>query len=494
MTRHHTQDLIETHSVGQSGNLAVGELREQVLYPGARQAEKSHSILHSRTKSSENELGSTEHFKKDGTTCIYTDLLIPGRGDPIQNSAAILEKGKIVFVGSQDDIPKKYSTTPKVKVPVLMPGLWDCHTHFSGTGVGLLDFITPSLATCGARIARSFHDTLMAGFTTVRDVGSFALEASKAVEEGLILGPNVYSAGAAISQTAGHGDVFELPIGWVWRTVGVSVKAAGDNVGSSMLCLADGVDECRKAIRLQIRRGAKLIKVFASGGVLSRDDDPKLQQFSDEELKVIVDEAGRMNRIVAAHVHGKDGIMAALRAGCRIIEHGTYLDDEAIEVMKEKGVMLVATRTIVVEMSNHADLLGPEQRAKLIQISGVHKLMYEHAVKSGVKCALGTDLGSSMLDEPLTHGRNGGELAYAVEAGMSPLEAIEAATANGPDTLGPMAPKSGQIKVGYDADVIALTGNPLEDINLFREVKNITHVWKAGKLSKGPGVYFGLVS
>ena len=488
MTRHQSRDPYQSHYTGQPANLATRELQELAPCSTARNDENYLSTMQFPLEASENDSDSMEQFKKRGATCIYAELLIPGRGDPIKNSATILDEGKIVFVGSQDDIPDKYASASKVKVPVLMPGLWDCHTHFSGGTSGPADFTLPSLATCGARIARSFHDTLMAGFTTVRDVGSYAIEAAKAVEEGIILGPNVYSAGAAISQTAGHGDIFELPIGWVWRSSGVGVNATGDNAGVSMLCIADGVDECRKAIRLQIRRGAKLIKVLASGGVLSRDDDPKFQQFSDEELKVMVDEARRMNRVVAAHVHGKDGIMAALRAGCRTLEHGTYLDDEAIEIMKEKGVMLIATRTIVVEGMKHLDVLGPEQRAKMIQVSGIGKAAYAYAVKKGVKCALGTDLGTSKPGDPFSHGRNGGELAYAVEAGMSPLQAIEAATANGPDTLGPMAPKSGQIRVGYDADVIALTKNPLEDIDLFREVKNITHVWKGGKLSKGPGI------
>ena len=426
-----------------------------------------------------------EHSKKKIITCICADLLIPGRGEPLEDAATVLEDGKIAFVGSQSDILPKYASVPQVRVPVLMPGMWDCHTHFSG-GTDDLSFLLPHPATCGAFITRSFHDTLMAGITSVREVAGFAIEASKIVEAGLAYGPNVYGAGACLSQTAGHGDQFELPIGWVWRSSGVKMDSGGDYPGNSMLCLADGVDECRKAVRLQIRRGAKLIKVLASGGVLSRDDDPKFQQFSDEELKVIVEEAGRMNRIVAAHVHGKAGIMAAIRAGCRTLEHGSYLDDEAIEFMKEKGIMLVATRTIVAVGRANLDLIPSKQsRAKMIEIEKVHKAAYARAVKAGVKCALGTDLGDSTPGSPLAHGTNAGEFAYAVEAGMSPLEAIEAGTANAPDTLGPMAPKSGQIKESYDADVIALSKNPLDDITVLKDPRNITHVWKAGKLSKG---------
>ena len=430
-----------------------------------------------------------EDFKKKSITCICADLLIPGRGEPMKDAAAVLEEGRIAFVGPQSNIPEKYKSAPSTHVPVLLPGLWDCHTHFTGADSGPADFILPNLATCGAKIARSFHDTLMAGFTSIRDVGSFAIEAHDAVKRGVIYGPTVYGAGAVLTQTAGHGDTFEMPVGVIWRMSGTSVTAASENKGIGMVCMADGVDECRKAVRLQIRRGASLIKVLASGGVLSRDDDPLFQQFSDEELKVIVEEAGRMNRSVAAHVHGKDGCMAALRAGCHTLEHGSYLDDEAMDLMIEKGVMLIATRTIVEEGMAHLDLLGPSQRRKMIQVADLGKKMYAKAISKGVKCALGTDLGVSTPHVPfsLGNGNNARELYYAVEAGMTPLQAIEAATANAPETLGKMAPKSGQIREGYDADVIALCCNPLDDIKVFQDPKNITHVWKAGKISKGPG-------
>ena len=384
-----------------------------------------------------------EDFKKKKISCICADLLIPGRGEPMKKAAAVLEEGKIAFVGAQSDIPEKYKAAPCTHVPVLLPGLWDCHTHFSGgDNSDPADFILPDKATCGANLARSFHDTLMAGFTSVRDVGSFAIEAHKAVERGTIYGPHVYGAGAVLTQTAGHGDVFQMPVGVVWRMFGTSLDAMSESNGASMMCMADGVDECRKAVRLQIRRGASLIKVLASGGVLSRDDDPLFQQFSDEELKVIVEEAGRMNRSVAAHVHGKDGCMAALRAGCHTLEHGSYLDDEAMDIMIEKGVMLIATRTIVEEGMAHLDLLGPEQRRKMIQVAELGKKMYARAIKKGVKCALGTDLGISTPNVPFAHGTNARELYHAVEAGMTPLQAIEAATASAPATLGKMAPLS----------------------------------------------------
>ena len=421
------------------------------------------------------------------TFCICTDLLIPGKGKPTTFSAIVIKSGKIVHVGDQETLPKKYKDVPSTTVPVLMPGMWDCHVHLIGSQtLAFAEFAGMHPATAGARLARSCHDILMSGFTSVRDLGGYGCEVAKVVDEGTIPGPNIYSAGSFISQTAGHGDIFELPVGWVYSRAGVGNFGGSDvgDVASRPMCIADGVEECRKAVRLMIRRGAKVIKVLASGGVLSRDDDPKFQQFSDEELTVIVDEAARFERSVAAHVHGKAGIMAALRAGCKTLEHGTYLDKEAIDLMKEQDVLLVATRAIVIRALKNKELIPPESWKKMEEVAKYHKAAYELAIKSGVKVALGTDTGTSIPGKELSHGTAGSELLHAVEAGMTPLQAIEAATANGPLTLGPQAPLSGQIKVGYDADVIGLSKNPIDDIGILRDVKNVTHVWKRGKQFK----------
>lgn len=301
----------------------------------------------------------SDEEEKDDAYVIHTGLLIPGKGEPVRNRTVAVRSGQIIDVGSWSEIHPKYPKATSTYVPVLMPGLWDCHIHLIGTdSLGFTSFTLTNPATAGARLARSVNDILMSSFTSVRDLGGYAPEIAKAVDEGTIPGPNIYSAGSALSQTAGHADTFELPIGFVWSRCGVGYGAGnGDDVGCRPLCIADGVDECRKAVRLMIRRGAKVIKVLASGGVLSRDDDPKLQQFSDEELKVIVEEAARMNRVVAAHVHGKAGIMAAIKAGCKTLEHGTYLDEEAVDLMVEKDVMLIATRLIVTEGVKHKELL-----------------------------------------------------------------------------------------------------------------------------------------
>lgn len=321
--------------------------------------------------------------------------------------------------------------------------------------------------------------TLNAGVTSVRELAGYGHVIAKAIDEGQLVGPRIYSAVSLISQTAGHGDVHGTELGVVKGLCGHGVP----------MSIADGVAECRNAVRENIRNGASVIKVAASGGVLSELDNPDDQQFSDEELAVIVEEAERAGRIVAAHVHGKKGIMAALKAGCRTIEHGTRLNEEAIELMKEKGAMLVATSLIVTEGVKHPELMSPESYIKMKETAEAHEKAYRLAVKSGVKIALGTDLGVIRPDNPLSHGNDGKELELAVNAGMTPLQAIECATANGPLTLGPrMAPLSGQIKEGYDADLIAISESPLEDIKVLGHAKNVTHVWKAGKLYKSPAL------
>ena len=178
--------------------------------------------------------------------------------------------------------------------------------------------------------------------------------------------------------------------------------------------------------------------------------------------------------------------MAALRAGCKTIEHGTFFDEESIKVAKEKDIIYVATRTVVVEGVKHPELMDPKSYEKMKFTAKHHKAAVQLAIKHGVKMAAGCDLGLSVPGMSLSHGNSGGEPGHLVDCGMPPAQAIEATTANGPLTLGPQAPKSGQIKKGYDADLIALDKNPLEDISVLAKVKHITHVWKGGKLFKSP--------
>ena len=205
-------------------------------------------------------------------------------------------------------------------------------------------------------------------------------------------------------------------------------------------------------------------------------------------------EAVRSDRIVASHCHGKKGIMAALRAGCRTIEHGSYLDQEAIALMLEKDAILIPTRSILDYGVQHREAYTKETYAKMVKVSEAHKKAYALAVKSGVRVALGTDLGVSSSTIRYNYGMNGRGFQCAVNAGMTVLEAIEARTANGPDTLGLQAPQSGHLKPGYDADFIALSQRPLEDIEALANPEKVTHVWKGGHLQRSPWKAIGLLT
>ena len=309
----------------------------------------------------------------------------------------------------------------------------------------------------------------------MRDVGGLGVYLARAVAEGLVDGPVIYGAGAILSTTGGHADLHSVPLDWMH-----DYSARG-----GMMRLADGPDECARAVREQLRRNAKLIKVCASGGVLSELDDPIHQQFTLAELRAIVEVAGLAERAVAAHCHGKPGIMAALRAGVRTIEHGTYLDDECCDAMRETGAILVPTRTIIEDMLAFSAAVPPYAMAKLEAIADIHAQAVARAYEHGVTIAMGTDIALSGADLPNAWGQNGAEPGYLVKLGMSPLDAIEAATATGPLTLGPQAPRSGQLAEGYDADVITLDADPVADIGVLADPDRIIRVWTRGRQVKG---------
>lgn len=427
-------------------------------------------------------------YKRRSYTVIKADLLIPGADEPVPQGALVIEDKIIVWVGKQDELPSKYTSLPHraVSVPYLMPGLWDVHVHFGGdspnddSGAYYVSIISEHPTSSGARLAKGCWESLQRGYTSLRDVAGFGCEVSRAINDGTIVGPNVYSAGACLSQTAGHGDVFPLPAGDVLLNLGVANITAG-HFGTSVVTLVDGIEECRRAVRLQIRRGAKVIKVLASGGVMSRDDNPLYAQFSPEELEVIVQEANRQGRVVAAHVHGKAGIMAALKAGVTTVEHVSFADDECIDLIKKQGTIFVATRTVMeLLLATGGKGLPAKNWEKTKLVAHDHLSAYKRAMGAGVTMAFGTDTppGFNMAVE----------LEYAVQYGMSSLDAIKAATANGPLSVGPQAPLTGQLKAGYEADIIAVAENPVQDVKVLQKNQNITWVWKGGKIYKGPGV------
>jgi imidazolonepropionase-like amidohydrolase len=402
------------------------------------------------------------------------DLLIPGVGEPVRGGVVVVDGPAIAYAGPAAGAPRTPEATV-VRALVVMPGMWDCHGHFMG--LRSLDFARLPLETVGVRVARCVGDlraALDAGVTSVREPGGLGLDLVPAIAEGLVAGPSIYAAGAILSTTGGHADTHSLPLGWVVDFAHVT--------GEFRLC--DGVDECVRAVREQLRRNAKLIKICASGGVLSEVDHPVHQQFTQAELKAIVEVAGLAERSVAAHCHGKPGMMAALEAGVRTIEHGTFLDEEVCQAMKETGAVLVPTRTIIDETLTYPGLPA-YALSKMQMIAETHLKAIAIARENGVRIASGTDIGMSGADLPAAWGRNGREPQLLVQAGLTPLEAIEAATANGPLTLGAQAPLSGVLREGYAADLLTLRADPVADIAVLADPANITGVWRAGVKVKG---------
>lgn len=354
----------------------------------------------------------------------------------------------------------------------VLPGLIDCHVHLSfefdqNTRTKIL---TDSDAVMAVRSTMYARRTLEAGFTTVRDLGSsggvaFALR--DAIARGEIPGPRVIASGEAVSVTGGHGD----------QSNGFRPDFFG--VPGPREAIADGPDECRKAVRYQIKLGADVIKLTATGGVLSASSAGLAQHFFPDELAAIIDTGHSMQRRVAAHAHGVDGINAALRAGIDSIEHGTYLDEESIRLFQEKGAYLVPTLLAAHTVSTNAEIPGyylpiVAQKARLIR--GRMMDSFRRAHQAGVKIAFGTDSGVS------PHGQNALEFGLMVNAGMTPAEAIRSATVTAAELCGINA-SVGTLEPGKAADLVAVEGDPLRDVT---ELERIRWVMRDGVVHKRP--------
>jgi len=406
------------------------------------------------------------------TTRIEATRLIPGRGDVVDDGVVVIDDSTITFAGAATDAPD----TPDaevVKTETVMPGMWECHGHFIGIYTANIDeALTTRSQLASMRVTKDARAVLDAGFTSVREMGGLGSFLGRAVEEGAVIGPNVYGSGSMLTMTAGHGDTHSLDLEIARQLHKIWGE---DNI-------VDGPDQCRAGVRRMLRLGAKVIKVHASGGVLSELDDPHLPQFSAAELEAIVDEATRMERLVGAHCHGKRGIMASLDAGIKTIEHGTFIDEECADAMVESGAILVPTRFIIDLLIREGTERGmPEYAKKKIEMTAeAHADGMALAIDKGVKIALGTDIWATDI-----WGQNGKELSLMVDCGMTPMQAIEMATANGPATLGPQAPNSGQLVPGMDADVICVAGNPSTDVSVLADPTNVTHVFKGGTRHKG---------
>lgn len=400
---------------------------------------------------------------------IEAEILIPGEGEPVRDGVVVLDGETIAYAGAAVDAPPTSDATV-TQTPVVMPGMWDCHAHLMG--VPALDLERVGLTPVALRAARSVVDlraALNAGVTSVRELGGLGIYLAQAIAEGSVEGPALYPAGAILSTTGGHGDIHSFPLGWV--------HDLAPECPEFRLC--DGEAECTRAVREQLRRNAKVIKVCASGGVSSEIDDPRHQQFTVCELRAMVEVAAMADRVVAAHCHGKAGIMAALEAGAHTIEHGTYLDEEACDAMRETGAILVATRTVLDDLQTDATLPA-SAKEKLHVVAEQHTAAITMAYERGVTIAAGSDIALMAGGPSTSWGRHGREPVLLTGIGMTPLEAIEAVTATAPRTLGPQAPRSGVLAAGHDADVITLDVDPLVDVSVLADPDHLTGVWQAG--------------
>lgn len=408
---------------------------------------------------------------------IEAEQLLPGRGAPLRDACVIVDGAVIAYAGPRAGAPATGPDAAVHRAHTVLPGLWDCHVHLTGLRTTSLDdAMRVPVPVAAARSVIDAQRALDAGFTSVREVGGYGVHVARVIEEGTARGPTIYAAGDLISQTGGHADLHTYSVG--------CVTEFAEHGGWLRTC--DGEAECLRAVRLQLRRNCKLIKICASGGVLTEYDDPHHQQFTDAELRTIVEEAARAERVVAAHCHGKAGILAALRAGAKTIEHGTFLDAECADVMKEVGAVLVTTRLVTERMLAFGRENGLPDYAwnKLVAMGERHREAVALAIRSGVAIAAGTDSITTGEHTALAWGRHARELELLVEAGMTPLAAIEAATASGPLTVGPQARRAGRLEAGWDADLILLDADPLADIAVLSDPARITHVLRRGRIEK----------
>ena len=392
-------------------------------------------------------------------------LAMPGEA-PKRNHSLWIADGKIKSVASGFIDPPSGTRLIDLKDSFVLPGLIDCHVHLTGqlaadTRLRLVEDSDPKIALDAAHRARM---TLAAGFTTVRDLGArrpdviYALRA--AVAEGKVPGPRILCVGAILSPTGGHGQVYGYR--------GDVCACVQSNIG-----VCDGVDACRRAVRAQVAQGADAIKFVATGGVLSNLRAGIDQQFTDDEIRSIIETAHRLGRRVSAHAHGAAGINAALAARVDSIEHGSFLDDKSIELFLAHGAFhtptIVAGMTVL-ELAQRSGILTPAQAEKALQVGTHIKQALARSYRAGVRIAFGTDMGVGQ------HGQNAREFALMVEAGMTGADAIKAATLNAAELLD-IADITGSLAAGKSADIIAVDGDPLGDVT---ELERVTFVMARG--------------
>jgi imidazolonepropionase-like amidohydrolase len=390
--------------------------------------------------------------------------MIDGRSDRVISPAiVVVEGGKIAAAGPAAAIPAGAAVID-LGGATLLPGLIDAHDHLTSDprmhGYQSLGISVPRAAIAGVGNARK---TLLAGFTSVRNVGASGysdVALRDGIEAGEILGPRLAVSGPALGITGGHCDNNLLPSEYEHRSEGV----------------ADGPWQARAKVREVIKYGADLIKMCASGGVLSKGDQPGTAQYSPEEMKAAVEEAHRLGRKVAAHAHGTQSIKEAILAGVDSVEHASLIDDEGVRLARERGTFLVMdiyNDDYILSEGEKAGML-PESIEKEKLIGRLQRENFQRAVRGGARMAFGTDGGV------YPHGDNARQFAYMVKYGMTPMQAIRAATSDAAELLG-WKDRVGSIEPGKYADLIAVGGDPLADV---RALESVGFVMKGGEVVK----------
>jgi len=394
-----------------------------------------------------------------------TLLALPGE-TPAERQSIIIRDGKILeirdgFVNATDVADADSAEIVDLSDKFVLPGLMDMHVHFTLT-LPRPDYARTSDSDYAVEAVVNAEKTLLAGFTTVRDLGAMRAESIIAVrdgiERGVIAGPRIIAAGESISATAGHGDRRAMR------------KDIADAMLSAAMC--DGPEDCRRAVRSQYKLGADTIKVHATGG----GADPNGKQFSapemfDDELRAVVDTAHSLGLKVGAHAHGTPGIKAAILAGVDSVDHSTWLDDEAIDLYLEHGTYMVRTGYLQDFFLSRGSMPAEVQETRRANKAKMEVKLRE-AIQRGVKMAMGTDAGI------MPHGDNAKEFAYYVEHGMTPMQAIETGTVNAAALLG-MEDEIGRLAAGMAADIVATDQSPLDDISALQD---ITFVMKGGAI------------
>jgi len=392
-------------------------------------------------------------------TYIWCGVLIDGvSNEAKKNMTIVVEKNKITSVDNGFSKPGANDLTIDLKTKTVTPGWIDMHVHVEiETKKGnVADRFILNPADIAFESLKYVKATLMAGFTSVRDLGGSGVNISlrNAINKGLVIGPRIYTAGKSIATTGGHAD----------PTNGYRKDLMGDP--GPREGVINGPEDAYHAVRERYKEGSDLIKITATGGVLSQAKDGANAQFTEEEIKAIVTAAKDYGFKVAAHAHGAEGIKRAIRAGVNSIEHGTFMDDEGIELMKQYGTWYVPTIIAGKSTADSAKIPGyyteivtPKALATGPQIQKT----FARAYKAGVKIAFGTDAGVYQ------HGKNWMEFGYMIEAGMSAMEAIKAATISAAELLGEKD-RLGSIEVGKLADIVAVDGDPLKDQQVFGKI------------------------